>query len=68
MEADPVKIIFKDGKSDQLLVLLDSIRKHLGFRRYLASKLALYQLCEVNFSSNINTTRLVSKLISLLQK
>jgi glycosyltransferase involved in cell wall biosynthesis len=68
MEADPVKIIFKDGKSDQLLVLLDSIRKHLGFRRYLASKLALYQLREVNFSSNINTTRLVSKLISLLQK
>jgi glycosyltransferase involved in cell wall biosynthesis len=67
-EADPAKIIFKDGKSDQLLVLLGSIRKHLGFRRYLASKLALYQLREVKFSSNIITKRLVSRFISLLQK
>jgi hypothetical protein len=68
MEVDPVKIIFKDGKSDQLLVLLSSIRKNLGFRRYLASNLALYQLRDVEFSSNINTMRLVSRFISLLQK
>jgi len=67
-EADPAKIIFKDGKSDQLLVLLSSIRKYLGFRRYLASKLALYQFREVKFSSNIITTRLISRFISLLQK
>jgi glycosyltransferase involved in cell wall biosynthesis len=68
MEADPIKIIFKNGKSDQLLVLLSSIRKRLGFRRYLAIKLALYQLCDGKFSSNINTTRLISRIISLLQK
>jgi glycosyltransferase involved in cell wall biosynthesis len=68
MEADPIKIIFKNGKSDQLLVLLSSIRKRLGFRRYLAIKLALYQLCDGKFSSNINTTRLISRFISLLQK
>jgi glycosyltransferase involved in cell wall biosynthesis len=68
MEADPVKIIFKNGKSDQLLVLLSSIRKRLGFRWYLASKLALYQLREGRFSFNIITTRFVSRFISLLQK
>ena len=68
MVANPVKIIFKNGKSDQLLVLLSSIRKGLGFRRYLASKLALHQLREGKFSSNIITMRVISRFISLLQK
>jgi glycosyltransferase involved in cell wall biosynthesis len=68
MEANPVRIIFKNQKSDQLLFLLSSIREGLGFRRYLASKLALHQLCERKFSSNIITMRLISRFISLLQK
>jgi glycosyltransferase involved in cell wall biosynthesis len=68
IEVNPAKIIFKNGKSDQLLVLLNSIREGLGFRQYLASKLALHQFREDKFSSNIVTTRLVSRFISLLQK
>jgi glycosyltransferase involved in cell wall biosynthesis len=67
-QVNPVKIIFKNGKSDQLLVLLRSIREGLGFRQYLASKLVLHQLREGKFSSNINTTRLFSRFIFLLQK
>jgi glycosyltransferase involved in cell wall biosynthesis len=68
IEANPAKIVFENGKSDQLLVLLNSIREGLGFRRYLASKLGLYQFQEDRFSSNIITKRLVSRFISLLQK
>ena len=67
-EANPVKIVFNNGKSDQLLAYLNSIREGLGFRRYLASKLGLHQLREDRFSSNIITKRLVSRFISLLQK
>jgi glycosyltransferase involved in cell wall biosynthesis len=67
-EANPVKIVFKNGKSDQLLTYLNSIREGLGFRWYLASKLGLHQFREERFSSNIITKRLVSRFISLLQK
>lgn len=68
IEANPVKIVFKNGKSDQLFVLLNAIRKGLGFRRCLASKLAI-QLFQNNwFSSNIITKRIVSRFISLLQR
>jgi len=68
VEANPVKIVFENGKSDQLLFYLNSIREGLGFRRYLASKLALYQFREDRFSSNIITKRLISRVTSLLQK
>jgi hypothetical protein len=68
VEANPVKIVFENGKSDQLLFYLNSIREGLGFRRYLASKLALYQFREDRFSSNIITKRLISRFTSLLQK
>ena len=68
IEANPVKIVFRNGKSDQLLVLLNSIRESLGFRPYLASKLALHQFQDDWFSSNIITKRLLSRFIFLLQK
>ena len=68
IETTPVKIVFKNGKSDQLLVLLNSIRESLGFRRYLASKLALHQFQDNWFSPKTITKRLVSRFISLLQK
>jgi hypothetical protein len=68
VEANPVKIVFRNGKSDQLFVLLNSIRESLGFRRYLASKLALHQFQNNWFSSNIITKRLFSRFIFLLQK
>jgi len=68
INTNPVKIIFKNGKSDQLLILLYSIREGLGFRRYLASKLALHQFRKDKFSSNFVTRRLVSRFITLLQK
>jgi glycosyltransferase involved in cell wall biosynthesis len=67
-ESNPMKIVFKNGKSDQLLAYLNSIRDGLGFRWYLASKLGLHQFREDSFSSNLITKRIVSRFISLLQK
>jgi|GEM_PF-1896822 len=68
VESNPAKIVFTNGKSDQLLVLFNSIREGLGFKRYLACKLALHQFQDDWFSFNIITNRIVSRFISLLQK
>jgi len=68
IKANPVKIVFMNGKSDQVSFLLKSIRESLGFRKYLASKFALHQFRQDRFSSNIIAKRLIARFISVLQK
>lgn len=66
-EANPIKIKFENGKSDQVSLLLILIRRYLGFRCYLSARLSLYLIKENRFISSRFINRVISKVISIIQ-
>ena len=67
IEANPVKIIFENGKSEDVTIFLKLISQNLGLRSFLAARLSLFRCQENKFSSSTIVGRLISKLVSLLQ-
>lgn len=65
--ANPIKVKFENGKSDQVGILLNLIRRYLGFRSYLSARLSLYLIKENRFISSLFINRVISKVISIVQ-
>lgn len=66
-EANPIKIKFENGKSDQASILLKPIWRYLGFRSYLSVRLSLYIFHENKTISSHILNRVISKVISIVQ-
>jgi glycosyltransferase involved in cell wall biosynthesis len=65
-DLNPIRISFEKNYSSELSVMLQQIKRNLGFKEYLACRLIIIQFMGNKPKANLVVVRLISKLVRLL--